>query len=194
MLVSIYYKFGLLNAHVLIMFVYIYMNVKKFCLNQTMLMNAGVIIITPCKLTSCVDGRLSGHSQLGSSTSRPVLKQHNQVKTSPQTARPGQDQSSNSTTRSRPVIKQHDKVKTSPQTARPGQDQSSNSTIRSRPVLKQHDQVKTSPQTARSGQHQSSNSTTMSRPVLQQHDQVKTNPQTARPVTSRLVRNDLFLL
>ena len=90
------------------------MTVNKLCLNQTTLMNAGVIIITPCKLTSCEDGRLSCHSQLGSSMSRPVLKQHDHVKTSPQTARPRQDQSSNSTIRSRPVLKQHDQVKASP--------------------------------------------------------------------------------
>ena len=152
MLVSVYYKFGLLNAHVLIMFVHIYMNVNKLCLNQTTLMNAGVIIITPCKLTSCEDGRLSCHSQLGSSMSRPVLKQHDHVKTSPQTARSGQDQSSNSTTSSRPV-------------------QSSNSTTRSRPVLKQHDHVKTSPQIVRPRQDQSSNSMIRSRPVPKQHVQ-----------------------
>ena len=104
MLVSVYYMFGLLNAPVLIMFVHIYMNVNKLCLNQTTLMNAGVIIITPYKLTSCVDARLSCHSQLGSSMSRPVLKQHDHVKTSPQIVRPRQDQSPNSTYKDLPTI------------------------------------------------------------------------------------------
>ena len=34
MVVSVYIELSLLNAHVPIMFVYIYMNVNKLCLNQ----------------------------------------------------------------------------------------------------------------------------------------------------------------